>query len=225
MPPSIHRIGSTRTRATTYELFGLQIGDAKLPNPMTAMFCLVAAVVLCYAVANLRRSTTGRQMLAVRSNERAAAAAGVSVAGTKLLGFALSASIAGIAGAIIAYRSSGASPDRFDYLQSLVFFAYAYLGGISSVAGAIIGGLIVSGGLLWTFLIEVVGISSDFTFLLGGVGLIVAAIFAPDGAAGRLRHSLRPPARSAARSRFVRCIDAHTCGRGTASTEQNRVGE
>jgi branched-chain amino acid transport system permease protein len=215
-----------QNKGTTYELFGLQIGDAKLPNPMTAMFCLVAAVVLCYAVANLRRSTTGRQMLAVRSNERAAAAAGVSVAGTKLLGFALSASIAGIAGAIIAYRSSGASPDRFDYLQSLVFFAYAYLGGISSVTGAIIGGLIVSGGLLWTFLIEVVGISSDFTFLLGGIGLIAAAIFAPDGAAGRLRHSLRPPARPAALDRassgaatLTPAVGAHT------STEQNRVGD
>jgi branched-chain amino acid transport system permease protein len=176
-----------QNKGTTYELFGLKIGDGKLPNPMTAMLCLVAAVVLCYAVANLRRSTTGRQMLAVRSNERAAAAAGVSVAGTKILGFALSASIAGIAGAIIAYRSSGASPDRFDYLQSLVFFAYAYLGGISSVAGAIVGGLIVSGGLLWTFLLEVVGISSDFTFLLGGLGLIVAAIYAPDGTAGQVR--------------------------------------
>ena len=180
-----------QNRGTTYELLGLHIGDGKLPNPMTAMFCLIFAVVLCYAVANLRRSATGRQMLAVRSNERAAAAAGVSVAGTKILGFALSASIAGIAGAVIAYRSGGASPDRFDYLQSLVFFAYAYLGGISTVAGAIIGGIIVSGGLLWTFLVEVVGISSDFTFLLGGVGLIAAAIFAPEGTAGQLRRATK----------------------------------
>ncbi len=196
---TIHSLGAAvdppdwvdQNRGTTYELFGLHIGDGKLPNPMTAMFCLIFAVVLCYTVANLRRSTTGRQMLAVRSNERAAAAAGVSVAGTKFLGFALSASIAGIAGAVIAYRSGGASPDRFDYLQSLVFFAYAYLGGISTVAGAIIGGIIVSGGLLWTFLVEVVGISSDFTFLLGGVGLIAAAIFAPEGTAGQLRRAAK----------------------------------
>ena len=188
-----------QSKGTTYELFGLNIGDGKLPNPLTAMFCLVVAVVLCYAVANLRRSTTGRQMLALRSNERAAAAAGVSVAGTKVLGFALSASIAGIAGAVIAYRASRASEDHFDYVQSLVFFAYAYLGGISSVAGAIVGGLIVSGGLLWTFLLEVVGISADFTFLLGGLGLIVAAIFAPDGTAGRIR-SLRFPTTRAGRA-------------------------
>jgi branched-chain amino acid transport system permease protein len=174
-------------KATTYRVAGLEIGDSKIPNPMTAMLCLVVAVVLCYVVANVRRSTTGRQMLAVRSNERAAAAAGVNVAGTKVLAFAVSAAIAGVAGAVIAYRSGGAAPERFDYLQSLVFFAYAYLGGISSVAGAIVGGIIVSGGLLWTFLLNVVGISADFTFLLGGLGLIVAAIFTPDGAAGWLR--------------------------------------
>jgi branched-chain amino acid transport system permease protein len=161
--------------------------DGNQPSPVFGWVTLVATVALCLFVGYLRRGTLGQRMLAVRSNERAAAAAGVSVAGTKFLGFALSAAIAGIAGAVIAYRSGGASPDRFDYVQSLVFFAYAYLGGISSVAGAIIGGVIVSGGLLWTFLVEVVGVSSDFTFLLGGIGLIAAAIFAPDGAAGQLR--------------------------------------
>jgi branched-chain amino acid transport system permease protein len=175
------------TRPSTYRLLWFEIGDGKLPNPMTAMLGLGAVVVLGYAVANVRRSATGRQMLAVRSNERAAAAAGVSVAGTKLLAFGASAFIAGIAGALIAYRSSGASADRFDYLQSLLVFAYAYLGGIASVAGALIGGALVSGGLLWTFLINVAGISPDFTLLLGGLGLIAAAIFAPDGAAGQLR--------------------------------------
>ena len=57
--------------------------DRRRQAPQPAVrrcFCLVVAVVLVLVVANLRRSTTGRQMLAVRSNERAAAAAGVSVA-------------------------------------------------------------------------------------------------------------------------------------------------
>src|SRR4029453_10492336 len=123
--------------ATIYRVAGLEIGDGKIPNPMTGMLCLVVAVVLCSAGPTAPPSTAGRQMLAVRSNERAAAAGGVDVAGTKVLAFAVSAAIAGIAGAVIAYRSGGAAPERFDYLQSLVFFAYAYLGGISSVAGAI----------------------------------------------------------------------------------------
>ena len=166
---------------------GITIGDGKIPNPLTAMVCLAAALVLAYVVANIRRSGTGRQMLAVRANERAAAAAGVNVAGTKVLAFGVSAFIAGIAGGIIAYRSGAATADRFTYLQSLVIFAFAYLGGITSVGGALIGGLLVSGGLLFTFLQNIVGIDNEFTLLLGGFGLILTAVTQPEGVAGRLR--------------------------------------
>jgi branched-chain amino acid transport system permease protein len=169
------------------KFFGLIAGDGKLPNPTTAIFCLIVAIVLCYLVANLRRSTTGRQMLAMRSNERAAAAAGVNVSATKLLAFAISAFIAGIGGAVIAYRSGNATPDKFDYTQSLVIFAFAYLGGISSVGGAIAGGFLVAGGLVFTFLQQSLGIPPEFTLLLGGLGLIITAIQNPEGVAGRLR--------------------------------------
>lgn len=175
----------------TFRPFLVTIGDGKQPNPMTALFCLVAVVVLCYLVANLRRSNTGRQMLALRSNERAAAAAGVSIRGTKMLAFAVSAFIAGIGGAVIAYRSGGADDARFLYLQSLTFFAFAYLGGISSVSGAIAGGCLVSGGIVFTFLRNVMGVPSEFALLLGGLGLIVTAIVNPDGIAGKLRSDLR----------------------------------
>ena len=83
-------------------------------------------------------------------NERAAAAAGVNVAGTKALSFAIAAAIAGLGGCVIAYRSGSADQDRFTYSQSLLFFAFAYLGGIARVSGALIGGLLVSGGLAFT---------------------------------------------------------------------------
>ena len=169
------------------KILGLIAGDGKLPNPTTAIFCLIVTVILCYFVANLRRSTTGRQMLAMRANERAAAAAGVNVSATKLLAFATSAFIAGIGGAVIAYRSGNATPDKFDYTQSLVIFAFAYLGGISSVGGAIAGGFLVAGGLVFTFLQQSLGVPPEFTLLLGGLGLIITAIQNPEGVAGRLR--------------------------------------
>lgn len=173
---------------TTIRDWGIvHVGDGKQPNPLTAMFCLVAVAILCYAVANIRRSNTGRQMLALRSNERAAAAAGVSVRGTKMLAFAVSAFIAGIGGAVIAYRTGDATAERYVYLQSLVLFAFAYLGGISSVSGAIAGGFLVSGGLAFTFLKNVMGVPTEFTLLLGGLGLITTAIINPDGVAGRIR--------------------------------------
>jgi branched-chain amino acid transport system permease protein len=153
---------------------------------MTAVFVLVVVAVLCYLVANLRRSTAGRQMLAMRANERAAAAAGVNVAGTKMLAFAISAFIAGIGGAVLAYQSGSVVAGPFNYTASLVFFAFAYLGGISSVSGAIAGGLLVPGGLLFTLLEDQLGVPPGLTLVVAAIGLVVAAIQNPEGIAGRL---------------------------------------
>ncbi|MSY19005.1 MAG: ABC transporter permease, partial [Actinobacteria bacterium] len=133
------------------------------------------------------RSATGRRLLATRSNERAAAAAGVNVSGMKILAFAVSAFIAGIGGAVSAYRFGGVTPDKFNYVQSLTFFAFAYLGGITSVAGSISGGLLVAGGLVFTFASETLGVPSEFTLILGGLGLIVASVRNPEGIAGAAR--------------------------------------
>jgi branched-chain amino acid transport system permease protein len=190
----------SQPRDVQYKILGLIAGDGKQPNPMTAMFCLVVVVILCYAVANLRRSATGRRMLATRSNERAAAASGVNVSGMKILAFAVSAFIAGVGGAVSAYRFGSVTPDKFSYVQSLTFFAFAYLGGIASVYGSISGGFLVAGGLVFTFLSEKLGVPSEFTLILGGLGLIIASVQNPEGISGAIRNAgfamrarFRPP--------------------------------
>lgn len=167
-------------------LFGFD-GDAKLPNPWFGVFCLAVVLALALAVVNLRRSATGRRMLAVRSNERAAAGIGVSVAGTKLLAFALSAFIAGLGGALSGYRFGSVSPEFFGSLASLTFLAFAYLGGITSVTGAVLGGIIVSGGIYFTALQKWFSISPSYTLLVGGLGLILTAVLNPEGMFGAMR--------------------------------------
>ena len=174
-------------RNVQYDFLGLTAGDGLQPNPLTAIFCLLLVVILCYMIANLRISATGRSMLATRNNERAAAATGVNVAGVKMLAFAISAFIAGVGGALIAYRSGGVTTDKFTFLQSLTFMAFAYIGGISSVSGAIAGGMLVSGGIFFTFLTNILHVPSEFTLILGGLGLIFAAIQNPEGLSGSLR--------------------------------------
>jgi branched-chain amino acid transport system permease protein len=173
-----------QANTSVHSLGPFTIGDGKQPNPLTTVFCLAVAFVLCYAAANVRRSASGRRMLALRSNERAAAAAGVDVARTKVLAFAVSAFIAGIGGAVIAYRQGRANQGSFSYEQSLVFFAFAYLGGISRVSGALVGGALVSGGLLFTVGDDLIGIPAEFTLLLGGLGVVVTAVLNPEGIAG-----------------------------------------
>lgn len=168
----------------TYSLLGqLDVGDGRRPNPTSAVFCLVVAVGLCYLVAWLRRSQRGRHMLAVRANERAAAAAGVDVARTKALAFAISAAIAGVGGAVLAYRSGSVDQGRFSYEQSLLLFAFAYIGGIARVSGAVAGGALVSGGLLFAFLEREVGLPEEHTLLLGGLALVGTVVLHPNGLA------------------------------------------
>jgi branched-chain amino acid transport system permease protein len=189
--PALSRSGAP---VPSPSLFGFKFGpndatslsDGKLPSPLFGIFCLAVVIVLAVLVANLRRSVTGRQMLAVRTNERAAAGAGISVARAKLLAFALSSFIAGLAGALSAYRFGSVSAATFGSFTSIAFLAFAYLGGISSVAGAVVGGMLVAGGIGFTALHQWTGIDPALTNLLGGLGLILTAILHPEGVAGGL---------------------------------------
>jgi branched-chain amino acid transport system permease protein len=134
-------------------------------------------------------------MLAVRANERAAAAAGISVKQTKVVAFALSAFVAGIGGALSGYRFGSVTPEYFGIFQSLAFLAFAYMGGISSVTGAVVGGLLVTNGMAFTVLDRWLGVSPSYSILIGGLGLIVTVITNPDGIAGTWRQLLAKRAR------------------------------
>jgi branched-chain amino acid transport system permease protein len=165
--------------------------DGDLPNPWFGLFCLVVAVALALAVVRLRRSDLGRRMLAVRANERAAAAAGVSVAGTKILAFAIAAFIAGLGGVLSGYRFGSVTPLTFGSMASITLLAFAYLGGISSVSGAVVGGALVAGGVGFTALDEWFGVGPEHTLLIGGLGLVITAVLNPEGVAGALGRARR----------------------------------
>jgi ABC-type branched-subunit amino acid transport system permease subunit len=81
--------------------FGINLGisnGSTYPTITFGVLLLVVVVFVGYCVARLRTSATGRMMVAVRSNERAAAYVGIKVAPLKLYAFALSAFVVGIGG-------------------------------------------------------------------------------------------------------------------------------
>ena len=123
-------------------------------------------------------------MLAVRANERAAAAAGINVARVKIIAYAISSFIAGTAGWMYAYNFGSVSAARFGFLIALGFVAFAYIGGITMVSGAVIGGLVATEGLVPYFFQELLHISGNWTLLVGGVLVIVTLIQNPEGVAG-----------------------------------------
>jgi branched-chain amino acid transport system permease protein len=172
------------------DLFGWDLGlvlGSKSSRPVFGIFLVVVASALAIAVTNLRRSTTGRRLLAIRSNERAAAAVGISVARVKMLAFALSSFLAGCAGCLIAYRFGAVSSMSFGMFASLTAVAVAYLGGITSVSGAVTAGIVATSGVAFFGMSQVLGPSGPWGAFIGGVLLIIVAIRYPEGIAGALR--------------------------------------
>ena len=169
-------------------LFGIDLGIAArgdaYPRPVFGLLCLVVVAACGVFVAALRRSPTGLRWLAVRANERAASAAGIDVARAKLVAFAVSSFLVGLAGSLLAYERQNLSVSTFTVFQSLGYLAVTYIGGVASIAGALLAGALTQGGVVT----ELTGgdSTSQYQFALNGVVLIVVAIVYQDGLAGAL---------------------------------------
>ncbi|MEO6989823.1 MAG: ABC transporter permease [Aquihabitans sp.] len=191
-------------------LFGLDLRvDAPGVDNFRPAFGLTVLVVLALcavAVANLRRNQTGLRWLAVRANERAAAAAGIDVTRAKLGAFAVSSFLAGLAGVLTAYANTTLSTTSFMVIGALVALALTYLAGVSSISGALVAGMLAQAGLFTTFMnAQSDGEAGTYVFAISGLALIVTAIAAPEGITGifrnlvgRLRPRTAPPSNAAA---------------------------
>jgi branched-chain amino acid transport system permease protein len=179
----------------TPHFFGVDIGSTSssglTDNPKYTLFCLIVLAGLCVVVANLRRGSTGRRFLAVRANERAAASAGVNVPGTKFLAFGIASAVAGVAGVMTAYQTGSTAATNWEYGIGLSALAFCYLGGITSINGAILGGMIAGGGIVATFgSFHSPGLYS-YTAIMGGLGMIATAIIHPAGQASIFQPLMR----------------------------------
>ncbi len=165
------------------ELFGIDLGWGFTPGSTHISFGLFALTVLAITgigVALLRRSQLGSAMVAVRANERSAAAAGVNVFQVKLMAFAIASFIAGIGGTMLAYRYESITDAQFSPLIGISVFATVYLAGITSVSGGIAAGFLAVTGLSYTATSEWLDIG-DWYIVVTSLLLIVTVIFNPEG--------------------------------------------
>jgi branched-chain amino acid transport system permease protein len=196
--------GFTGSPVPAPSLFGFNFGpNASLhglfgpePSPLFGWFVVIVLCVVALGVCNLRRSALGQDMLAVRANERAAAAAGINIRSTKLLGFTLSAGVAGIGGVLLAYQYGSITPDSYDTITALALIAFAYIAGITTVAGAVWGGLIFLGGLFAFALQDWFGLQGEWFSLLGGLLLVLTLVQQPQGIATAMFYPDRSRPRS-----------------------------
>src|SRR5439155_21706606 len=101
--------------------------------------CLIVLALAVLSARALRRSRTGRAIIAVRDNERGAQSLAVGAARVKLWAFAISGFWAAVAGALFAYHEGVVQPDAFPPELSLTLLIIVVIGGVTSLPGALLG--------------------------------------------------------------------------------------
>lgn len=171
---------------------GRELDQDKLIAYLAWLSLLVTYVLL----ANLKRSRVGRRWSAVRDDDVAAELAGVHLGRARVLAFVVSTVCAGLAGGLMALAQRGTAPGSFGLQLSLLLLSAIVLGGLGSLAGALIGAGLLS--LLQQFVSDAgVGAGLDQTAaqelapIVYGLTLVVVVILAPAGLVGSIRSAVQ----------------------------------
>ena len=181
--------GFVGSKVPKLSLFGLNLDIRtsnvhEFPRPWFGVVVLVLLALVGLSVGNLTRTPTGLRMLAVRANERAAAAIGINVAGTKLYAFMVASFIAGVGGALFGYQQGVLSESTFAPFVSVSFLAIAFIGGIGQVRGAVLAGIFLATGGLMSALLDSVIDFGPYLPLVGGIAVMASAVAYSNGMAG-----------------------------------------
>lgn len=175
--PSIIPIGGSVNRPLLWERIDLADG-----YNMYAV-CLAFLGLSILAAQGVRKARAGRVIIATRDNQRAADAAAVPTTSVKLAAFLVAGVIAGVAGGLHVLLLTGVDQGTFPPYDSLNLFATAVIGGLGSIAGAVIG------VLLFRFLETLTFLGEIRAGLTGSVLLIVLLVL--PGGLGQLLYNLR----------------------------------
>ncbi len=167
-------------QASNPTFFGIEVSGLFDPKRYTTL-ALIILVLLGLAVANLRRGRVGRRLIAVRTNERAAAALGVSVVGAKLYAFILSGMIAAAGGILLTFRSPALDYSSFAAVQSITYLQAAVLGGVGYLGGPLVGSGVQPDTLGQQIFSFVGGNVATYLAIAAGAGVMVLLTFSPDG--------------------------------------------
>jgi ABC-type branched-subunit amino acid transport system permease subunit len=148
-----------------------------------AWFSLGILLVALVVARTWRDRGVARRLIAVRDNESGAAAMGIPVVRTKILAFALSGFLAGVAGVCLAFALERIKPGDFSVTQSILVLSMVVIGGLGSVEGAVLGALYLVG------LPAAVGSTSTVQFITSGFGVLIFLLYLPGGLADLLHRA------------------------------------
>ena len=157
------------------DLFGI----VSVRSETSYYFLCVAGLGVAYAMVwALRRSRTGRVLVAVRENDRAAEAFGVHARRVTLAGFAFSGFLAAFAGVLFVHHQEGLAAGPYAPTESLEVFAMTVIGGLGSAAGALLGATYVRGVDYY--------LPVEWQILATGAGLLLVLLVFPGGLGGAI---------------------------------------
>ena len=162
-------------------LFGISLASQR----SFAWFSLGVLLLSVFMVRIWRDKGVARRLVAVRDNELTAAAMGIPILRTKLLAFGLSGFMAGYAGVCFAFATQQLNNTdiTFDPTTSFVIISMVVIGGLGSIAGAILGAMYLEG------LPALFGANQTIQFITSGLGLIAFILYLPGGLAELLHRS------------------------------------
>ena len=153
-------------------------GRISVATPTRYYFYSLAVFALLYfALRGIRRSRTGRVIIAIRENERAAQAFSVGVVRAKLTAFVISGFVAGVGGALFTHQQQAFSIDSYTTGDSFDVFTSAVIGGLGSLGGAFLGALYLR-GTRW-FITD-----QAWQILSSGAGVLLVLLILPGGLGG-----------------------------------------
>lgn len=155
-------------------IFGLKM-DSNLKSAI--VIWLVLALVL-FAKQRIIDSRVGRAFIAIRENTVAARGLGIDVQKYKIIAFAVSSAMTGLAGGLYAFLRGFISPETFNGTQSLLFMTMLLFGGLTTLAGPVIGAIIL---LLFK---EVFQTFSTYQGLIYALFMLLVLFFFPNGVVG-----------------------------------------
>jgi len=139
-------------------------------------FALALLVIVIVGVRGLRRSRTGRALIAARDNALAAEAVTLNTRRAQLTAFAISGAIAGLAGGVYVIHQKGLHTDAFSPEVSMLIFSMIVLGGLGSMSGAVLGAVYIRGAEFF--------LPNGWDLVASGVGILVLLLLLPGGLGG-----------------------------------------
>lgn len=170
---------------------------------------LFFAVVGILVSVRIERSKIGRAFFAIRESELAAEAMGIRTRHAKQMAFILSAVFAGVAGALYGPLNTVISPDVFSFDVSVVVLVSLLLGGSGTIAGAILGTILI------VLLPEWLRFLDQYYMMFYGAGIVLLMVFMPEGIMGlpdtlRIRRARLKAARAEAKASLEQATNRAT---------------